>query len=51
MTLDELLYLPECTAGVYAALEDEREHAGPIGKCLQLTKSQQSWVRSQDPMT
>ncbi len=30
MTFDELLYLPECTAGVYAALEDEGEHAGPV---------------------
>ncbi len=30
MTFDELLYLPECTAGVHAALEDEGEHAGPV---------------------
>ncbi len=29
-TAHQLLYLPECTAGVYAALEDEGEHAGPV---------------------
>ncbi len=40
MTYDELLYLPECTAGVYAALEDEGEHAGP--ECIFLNKQIQT---------